>query len=197
MMATTAVEEAPPPPLPDHHLPARYTPDGSFNHPSHPLRGAAGSPRIRAHPPLHSYRQEDGAPNNASTTPLWHHPRLDLPSARRILVELFQRTTPRHHSKSSQLSTAFGLFVTRDVSRTEFAGGEDAGMRIECDGIETRGPFCPGGRRYVEFHRAVRTTSEGWGGGGTGGRGNPPTSPQRGSTWTTSTGTTRPAPPIT
>ena len=34
-------------------------------------------------------------------------------------------------------------------------------MRIECDAIETRGPFCPEGRRYIEFHRAIRTTTSG------------------------------------
>jgi len=143
-MDTTGEEAPPPPPLflfPDHHLPAAryYTPDGSFNHPSLPPRGAVGSPSIRAHPPLHSYRIPPGdhdatnaTTTTTTTTPLlWHHPRLDLPSARDILVNLFQKSTPRNHSKSSQLSTAFGLFVTRDVSRTNFENGEDADMRIE------------------------------------------------------------------
>ena len=178
--------DAPPPLLPDHHLPSHYTHDGSFNHPAHPLRGTVGSPRIRKYPPLHSYNRRSPSSNitlddrgisnifNVSTSsssgvdPLWHHPRQDLPSARNILVELFQRTLPRRNERTSQLLMAFGHFVTRDITRTQFPAttntqGEVATterMDIECDLIETRGPFCPQGQKFMEFYRSPRRSDE-------------------------------------
>lgn len=133
--------------LPDH-----YTHDGSLNHPQHLERGMAGTPRIRAHPPLHSYRIPG---ETESDEPLWQHPRLDLPSARRILVELFQRVEPRRNERASQLLMAFGHFVVRDITRTVRLD-ESEPMPIECDLVETRGPFCPRGAGQVEFHRSIK-----------------------------------------
>ncbi|KAL3784911.1 hypothetical protein ACHAW5_006233 [Stephanodiscus triporus] len=163
----------------DHHrLPSHYTHDGSLNHPSHPLRGASGTPRIRSHPPLHSYRRptpEDDPLYNGTALgggggrdPLWRHPRLDLPSARNVLVSLFRNVPPRENEGHSQLLMAFGHCLTRDITRTtlpkEDGNGDDderdaGAMPIECDGIETRGPYCPEGRKYMEFHRAPRSTA--------------------------------------
>lgn len=136
----------------DSNLPDHYTHDGSLNHPLYPQRGIAGSPRIRAHPPLHSYIDID----DDDDEPLWHHPRLDLPSPRRILVELFQKVLPRKNEKASQLLMAFGHFVTRDITRTVI--DESMPMPIECDMVETRGQFCQRGVEIMEFYRAPRST---------------------------------------
>ncbi|KAL9189115.1 hypothetical protein ACHAXT_011605 [Thalassiosira profunda] len=137
---------------PGADLPAHYTHDGAQNHPRYPRRGALGTPRIRAHPALHSYIDL----GDENDEPVWHHPRLDLPSARRILVELFQKVTPRRNERASQLLMSFGHFVTRDITRTTQTD-KSRPMGIECDLVELRGPFCPAGQREMEFYRAART----------------------------------------
>ena len=146
--------------MPADSLPAYYTHDGSHNHPQYPNLGTYGSPRIRAHPPLHSYIDNIDNNNNEEEEPLWHHPRLDLPSARRILVELFQKVPPRPNEKASQFLMAFGHFIVRDITRTVSSEGSVGQMNIPCDMVETRGPFCPAGQRVMEFDRASRTLSK-------------------------------------
>jgi hypothetical protein len=115
--------------------------------------------------------------------PLWHHPRIDLPSARDILVKLFQHDAniPRANERANQLLMFFGHFVTHDLSHTFMFGEDDVTditiggnittritdrMDIECDLIETRGPFCQLGRRYIDFYRSPRRVDYDVGGEG-------------------------------
>eukprot|EP00581_Thalassiosira_minuscula_P007700 CAMPEP_0183709744 /NCGR_PEP_ID=MMETSP0737-20130205/5727_1 /TAXON_ID=385413 /ORGANISM="Thalassiosira miniscula, Strain CCMP1093" /LENGTH=1527 /DNA_ID=CAMNT_0025937921 /DNA_START=98 /DNA_END=4681 /DNA_ORIENTATION=+ len=134
--------------LPDH-----YTHDGSHNNPLHPQRGTAGSPRIREHPPFHSYAKDD---DDDDEEPLWWHPRLNLPSARRILVDLFQKVTPRKNERANQFLMVFGHFIVRDITRTA-VWDMNRPIPIECDLKETRGPYCPAGQKFMELYRAPRS----------------------------------------
>ena len=135
-------------------LPIFYTPDGSQNNALYPQRGAMNTPRIRAHPPLHAYI-DDYANDDIDSSPLWHHPRLDLPSARRIFVELFQKVPPRENERASQLLMYFAHQLVRDMTRTEMLN-ETQPWPIECDMVETRGSFCPLGQESIDFFRAAR-----------------------------------------
>ena len=68
---------------------------------------------------------------------------------------------------------AFGVFVTRDMMRTQFkttmnSQGDVAAiaaterMDIECNMIKTRGLFCPDGQKFMEFYRSPRRGDGGY-----------------------------------
>uniref|UniRef100_A0A7S1FVP3 Cytochrome b5 heme-binding domain-containing protein n=1 Tax=Corethron hystrix TaxID=216773 RepID=A0A7S1FVP3_9STRA len=136
--------------------------NGYGNNINNPTWGSSGIPTIRSYPPLAAYA--DGVSKPIS----------DLPSARRIMEELFHNSKPQKDKNSNQLLLEFGHFVASDLIDSK--ASESELFNISCDGTITD-TFCPGMRKVcnnnnnnndmnynqqieIPFHRNVHATSD-------------------------------------
>lgn len=100
-----------------------YSPDGTNNNPNHPEWGSAATPRIRVAPPLHSYVDGISQPKTEEH---------GLPSAHRVLLDLFRIVKPHQNKPTSQMLLYFGQWIAHDITRSqeqraEAAAGADVG----------------------------------------------------------------------
>ena len=86
-----------------------YNLDGTNNNLHNPSWGSASTPRIRIAPPLNSYVDGISQPRTEAD---------GLPSARRVLMELFRVAEPHPNKDVSQLLLYFGQFVAHDITRS-------------------------------------------------------------------------------
>lgn len=105
--------------------------DGRHNNIANPDWGAANTTRIRQYPPIHGYMDDLNTPP------------LDLPSARRIMEEIFRVATPNQDKHQSHLLLEFGLFLVFDLSQSLRDPSPQESLPIPCDGQLTDFMFCP------------------------------------------------------
>lgn len=116
----------------DSSLSEHYSYDGVGNNLYHPEWGAAGSPRVRILPPLTGFYNDD-TPRDEDNA--------DLPSARRIMEQVFRRATPHKDKTSNDLLLQFGLFIVFDSLGK--GGNSSEPFPIPCDGNFTDLLYCP------------------------------------------------------
>ena len=101
-----------------------YSSDGRGNNIQNPEWGSERTPRIRSAPNLNSYVDGISQPRTEEH---------GLPSARRLLLELFQQVEPRPNNPFSQLLLYFGQFIAHDISLSlESDDVENENMPIPC-----------------------------------------------------------------
>ena len=108
----------------------QYTGEG--NNPENPTFGVASAPRIRNMPP-----------GNGAFADLQGTPRSDgLPSARRIMEELFRKpVNTQTKALRCELLLYFGLLVSVDTMKMGF--NESEPFHVPCDGQLNDAVFCP------------------------------------------------------
>ena len=87
-----------------------YSPDGTNNNLNHPEWGSAATPRIRVAPPLHSYVDGISQPKTEEH---------GLPSAHRVLLDLFRVVEPHQNKPTSQMLLYFGQWIAHDITRSQ------------------------------------------------------------------------------
>lgn len=102
--------------------------DGSDNNRRHPSWGAANQPRVRFMPDI-------AAASSSSSTNLL------LPSARRIMEEVFRKARPLPDKKTSHILLEFGHFLVQDLLGSR--NNQTEPLDIPCDGTLTDFLFCP------------------------------------------------------
>jgi len=101
-----------------------YSQDGRDNNIQHPEWGESETPRIRYAPNITSFKDGISQPRTEKD---------GLPSARRILLELFQRVEPKPNRNMSQLLLYFGQFIAHDITRSAMSTDlENESMPIPC-----------------------------------------------------------------
>mmetsp|Transcript_5710 Transcript_5710/g.13451 ORF Transcript_5710/g.13451 Transcript_5710/m.13451 type:complete len:1254 (+) Transcript_5710:47-3808(+) len=115
----------------------KYEYDGSGNNPNNPAWGKAGSPRVRVMPSEDGFKERPGLPRSEFTD--------DLPSARKIMEELFRFPALKKKKASTStndLKLLFGMVISSDILG---AAGKNASEPFDMtgDGNFTDGVFCP------------------------------------------------------
>ena len=121
-----------------------YSPDGTNNNLNHPTWGSAATPRIRVAPPLHSYVDDISQPKTEEH---------GLPSAHRVLLDLFRVVEPHRNKPTSQMLLYFGQWIAHDITRSQeqkakTAGDGDAGNHGAAV-VETMPIPCGPGRKAL------------------------------------------------
>ena len=128
-----------------------YSPDGTNNNPNHPEWGSAATPRIRVAPPLHSYVDGISQPKTEEH---------GLPSAHRVLLDLFRIVEPHQNKPTSQMLLYFGQWIAHDITRSQEqraeatgggggGAGEHRGDAPEAEAVETMPIPCGPGRKAL------------------------------------------------
>mmetsp|Transcript_35416 Transcript_35416/g.85880 ORF Transcript_35416/g.85880 Transcript_35416/m.85880 type:complete len:1612 (-) Transcript_35416:38-4873(-) len=115
----------------------QYEYSGENNNPENPTTfGVAGSPRVRKMPPGQGayFDNEKGTPLSEENS--------GLPSARRIMEELFRKPIPtQSKALRCELLLYFGLLVSVDTMKMGFNTSEP--FNVPCDGQLEDAIFCP------------------------------------------------------
>ena len=133
--------------------------DGRNNNKRWPEWGAALSRRVRSFPTGHGFLE------GTTDTPLDETNTPGLPSARRVMEELFRKVPPNPDKSLSGIMLALGEFITQDILL--FNDNSTEQFDIPCDGDLTDLVFCPGRGQFfnmsetIPFHRAVAGTRDG------------------------------------
>ncbi|CAJ1957528.1 unnamed protein product [Cylindrotheca closterium] len=130
-----------------------YQYSGENNNPENPTFGIAGTPRVRQMPPGRGAFLDD-----AGNTP-FSEENSDLPSARRIMEELFRKPIPTQTSAlRCELLLYFGLLIQVDTMKMGSNSSEP--FHIPCDGQLEDAMFCPAtGNSYCASNGGYDTTS--------------------------------------
>jgi len=134
-----------------------YSIDGSKNNPDNPSWGQRKAPRVRYLPQASRYFDQI-APNTGGGIPV-DETNFNLPSARRIMEDLFSQATPEVDKGTNHLMLEFGHFIVQDIiGRTLMNATEPFPM--PCDGEVTDVVFCPvTGKSYsIPFDRSQHAT---------------------------------------
>jgi peroxidase len=110
-----------------------YSLNGSGNNQGNHRWGAAATPRVRLLPAFAA--SEDPIVNS------------QLPSARRIMEELFRKVPPLPNKGSNHLMLEFGQFISQDIIGATKSNLSEY-YPIPCDGQLVDWVFCPAKRKY-------------------------------------------------
>lgn len=111
-----------------------YSYDGFGNNLQVIELGSINSPRIRNFPPGADYFEGSvGTPRDETNS--------DLPSARRVMEEVFRKTPPKPDKSSNDMVLQFGAFVVSDIM--EKGGNSSEPFPVPCDGSLTDFVYCP------------------------------------------------------
>lgn len=112
-----------------------YEYSGTNNNPENPTFGVAKTPRVRNMPPGNGiYFNDDSTPLSEENS--------DLPSARRIMEELFRKPIPTQtKALRCELLLYFGLLISADTMKMGMNTSEP--FHVPCDGQLEDALFCP------------------------------------------------------
>jgi peroxidase len=109
-----------------------YAYDGLGNNLEQPAWGASNKPRARLLPSFAGFWR-DGVPRDETNS--------GLPSARRVMEQVFRQAKPRKDKASNDMLLQFGLFIVFDVLGK--GGNSSEPFPVPCDGELTDLLFCP------------------------------------------------------
>jgi peroxidase len=133
--------------------------DGRNNNKRWPEWGATKTRRVRKFPNVAGFLE------GTNDTPLDENNTPGLPSARRIMEELFRKVPPKPDKDSSAILLAMGEFIAQDI--VMFSTNDTESFDVPCDGELNDLVYCPGtGQQYnitesIPFHRLVSGTRNG------------------------------------
>ena len=133
-----------------------YSPDGTNNNLHHPEWGSAATGRIRVAPPLHSYVDGISKPKTEEH---------GLPSAHRVLLDLFRVVEPHRNKPTSQMLLYFGQWIAHDITRSQEQNANIDGAPAP-GAVETMPIPCGPGRKALVLAQAAAASSSSSSSGG-------------------------------